>query len=124
MHRILLVSPNPAALAVFIQSLQAGVKDTIKLASSAQDALELIPGAAPDLIVLDEIPGAPPDFELVRKIMHRNALINVAMISRMTEQEFHDAAEGLGILMQLPPGPGRPEAEALLSSLNRMETGS
>ena len=60
------------------------------------------------------------DFALVRKIMLLNALINVVMVGRLPEKEFHDSAEGLGILMQLPPQPGLPEAEALMARLARI----
>jgi hypothetical protein len=40
------------------------------------------------------------------------------MIGGVPEKEFHDSAEGLGILMQLSPQPGLQEAETLIARLN------
>lgn len=117
MYRIAIVSAKPASLSVLVQALQADGRIAVEWASSGGEALKLIVGAAPDLMILDEEEGEPPDFSLVRKIMRQNALINIVMIGRLPEKEFHEAAEGLGVLMQLPPKPGRPEAEALIARL-------
>jgi len=117
MYRIVLVSSNPASLAVLARALQADSRVIFERVTSGEEALALIQHAAPDLMILDEKEGELPDFALVRKIMQQNALINVAMVSRLWEKDFHDAAEGLGILMQLPSQPGLAEAEALLARL-------
>jgi chemotaxis response regulator CheB len=120
MYRIAIVSAKPASLSVLAQALQADGRIAVEWASSGGEALKLIAGAAPDLMILDEKEGEPPDFSLVREIMRQNALINIAMIGGLPEKEFHEAAEGLGVLMQLPPKPGRPEAEALLARLSAL----
>jgi CheY-like chemotaxis protein len=117
MYRTLIVSSNPSSLSALSQALQAGGRISVEWVGSGEEALELVKRAAPDLMILDEKEGEPPDFALVRKIMQQNALINIVMIGRLPEKEFHDAAEGLGILMQLPPQPGTAEAEALLTRL-------
>ena len=117
MYRIVLVSSKPASLSVLAQALQTDARMAVEWVASGEEALTLIKRAAPDLMILDEKPGEPMDFALVRKIMQQNALINVVMVGRLPEKEFHESAEGLGILMQLPPQPGLPEAEALLARL-------
>ncbi len=121
MYRIVFVSSNPASLSVLAQALQADTRIAIEWVASGEEALALIKCAAPDLMILDGNPGEPMDFALVRKIMHLNALINVVMVGRLPEKEFHDSSEGLGLLMQLPPQPGLLEAEALLARLTLIE---
>jgi chemotaxis response regulator CheB len=120
MHRIVVVSSKPASLSVLAHALQAVTRIAVEWVSSGEEALTLIKCAAPDLLILDGNPGEQMDFALVRKVMQLNALINVVMVGRLPEKEFHDSAEGLGILMQLPPQPGLPEAEALLNRLTRL----
>jgi CheY-like chemotaxis protein len=120
MFRIVIVSSNLSSLSALSQALQVGGRLSVEWVGSGEDALELVKRAAPDLFILDEKEGEPPDFALVRKIMQQNAMINVIMVGRMPEKDFHDAAEGLGILMQLPSQPGPAEAEALLARLKRV----
>jgi len=117
MYRIVFVSSKPASFSVLAQALQADIRIAVEWVASGEEALALIKRAAPDLMILDGNPGEPLDFALVRTIMQLNALINVVMVGRMPEKEFHESAEGMGILMQLPFQPGLPEAEALLARL-------
>ncbi|RPI79302.1 MAG: response regulator [Desulfobacteraceae bacterium] len=117
MYRIAIVSLKFSSFSVFSQALQAGGRISVEWIGSGEEALELVKRAAPDLMILDEKEGEPPDFALVRKIMQQNAMVNVVMIGRMPEKEFHEAAEGLGVLMQLSPQAGSAEAEALLTRL-------
>ena len=117
MYRIVFVSSKPESFSVLAQALKADTRIAVEWVASGEDALALIKRSAPHLMILDENPGEPMDFALVRKIMQLNALINVVMVGRLPEKEFHESAEGLGILMQLPPQPGLQEAEALLGRL-------
>ena len=117
MYRIVIVSSKPESFLVLAQALQTYTGIAVEWVASGEEALMLIKRAAPDLMILDGNPGEPVDFALVRKIMQLNALIHVVMVGQLPEKEFHDSAEGLGILMQLPPQPGLPEAEALLARL-------
>jgi hypothetical protein len=44
-------------------------------------------------------------------------MINCAAISSLSHKDFHEASEGLGVLMQLPESPGRDDAAKLLEHL-------
>jgi chemotaxis response regulator CheB len=118
MYRIIFVSSKPASFSIFAKALQADTRIAVEWVASKDEALTMIKCAAPDLMILDEDPGEPMAFALVSKIMQLNAFVNVVMVGQMPEKEFHDKSEGLGVLMQLPPQPGLPEAEALLARLN------
>jgi CheY-like chemotaxis protein len=117
MYRIVIVSSKPESFSVLAGALQADSRIAVEMVASGDQALALLISAAPNLVILDEKAGGPSDLEFVRSIMQRNALIDVIVVSRLSEKEFHEASEGLGILMQLPPRPGLPEAEALLARL-------
>jgi len=117
MYRIVIVSSKPESFSVLAGALQADSRIVIERVAAGDQALALVISAAPNLVILDEKAGEPSDFEFIRSIMQRNALIDAVVVSRLSEKEFHESSEGLGILMQLPPRPGLPEAEALLARL-------
>jgi DNA-binding response OmpR family regulator len=73
--------------------------------------------ATPALMILDGRPDDKRVFQLVRDLIMANASIPIAVVSQMPEKEFEAAGEGLGILAQLKPYPGKPEARMLISKL-------
>jgi len=117
MYRIVLVSSKPAFFSALAQALQTDTGMSVEWVASGEEALTSIKRAAPDLMILDEKSEETPDFALARNIILHDALINVVMVSRLPEKEFHESAEGLGILLQLPPQPGPREVETLLARL-------
>ena len=56
-------------------------------------------------------------FTLVARLMQQNALIFTAVVSGLSEADFHEAGEGLGILLALPRHPGAAEAGQVLAAL-------
>jgi hypothetical protein len=55
--------------------------------------------------------------EAVRELMKTNALLNTALVSGLSPEDFHEASEGLGVLVQLPESPGEKEALEIVSGL-------
>ena len=55
--------------------------------------------------------------QAVIDIMMINASVHTAVVSDMDPDEFHEATEGLGILMPLPTSPKADDAERLLKAL-------
>ncbi|HML61609.1 MAG TPA: hypothetical protein PKD41_11995 [Solidesulfovibrio sp.] len=89
----------------------------VHVVATAEDAAKAVADAAPQLCVVDAgLPDADP-FALVARIMRQNAMVNTAVVSTLSDEDFHEAGEGLGILMRLPPAPGQTEADALLTAL-------
>jgi hypothetical protein len=58
--------------------------------------------------------------EFIRKVVSKNPMINSAAISSLPPEDFHNASEGLGILMQLPWKPNEADAARLLRHLNKI----
>ena len=73
-----------------------------------------------DLVVADETLDDMTGEALARKLVAANPLINCALVSALAPKAFHEATEGLGILMQLPPAPQQSDGEELMARLNQI----
>ncbi|MBT3310570.1 MAG: response regulator [Desulfobacterales bacterium] len=70
-----------------------------------------------DLIVIDEKLPEMNGLECIEKLIYLNPMLNCASISSLSPDEFHEASEGLGLLMQLPEKPDKEDALKLLDHL-------
>ena len=93
---------------------------TIDWVASGQAVLEAVTGTPVDLVVADEDLGDMKGLELIKRLVAVNPLINCALVSSLTENAYHEASEGLGILMQLPVEPGQKHADMLLEQLQQL----
>ena len=75
---------------------------------------------APHLVIIDaDLPDTAP-LELVQKLLMVNAMANTAVVSPLSDEEFHEDSEGLGILSRLTEKPGENDAATLLVKLKRV----
>lgn len=72
------------------------------------------------LLIVDETLTDMSGLELVEKIVVVNPIINCALVSPLSRDDFHEASEGLGVLMQLPPRPSETEGRELLKCLKQI----
>ncbi len=70
-----------------------------------------------DLIIIDEKVDGQPGLDIAKDMIRVNAMANLALVSGLAPEEFHEASEGLGILAQLPLNPDEKDAELLLNAL-------
>ncbi len=115
--KILLVSPSPAGSAPFASSLAAELGASLARAAGGEEALRLVASEKPALVILDEQIRDMEALEFIRRVLMVDAFINLAVITAMSEEEFHQAYEGLGVLAKLPPRPGAGEAKELAEKL-------
>ena len=113
---ILLVTARPRGLTDFTAALAAGGAH-VTIAPDAAKALEVAAVARPVLCVADENLPDLDAFTLVARLMQQNALIFTAVVSGLSEADFHEAGEGLGILKRLPQNPDAAAAKDLLATL-------
>jgi two-component SAPR family response regulator len=73
-----------------------------------------------DLIVADEVLGDMTGLEFIRGAVSQNPMVNCAAISSLPPEDYHEASEGLGIMMQLPVRPGEEYAAILLDNLKNI----
>jgi DNA-binding NarL/FixJ family response regulator len=117
MLRIVLATARPQALEAFVTALSSNPEVHVQPVDRSAAALEATRTAAPQLVIIDQgLKDAKP-LELVQKLLRVNAMVNTAVVSPLSEDEFHEASEGLGVLARLPENPGASEAGALLHKL-------
>jgi CheY-like chemotaxis protein len=119
LREILLVTPNRSIFG----DIAAAIHDMgghIRWATSGGQAIERIGHQPVDLVVTDEQLGDMTGLEFIADVVAVNPAINCATVSSMSDKAFHQASEGLGILMKLPPAPGRTDADRLITRLNQI----
>jgi len=122
MRDIVLVTTEPNNLRVLAKRLKKDLQVEIRFVKTRVEAIKAASTATPALMILDAQSNAKRVFQLVRDLIMVNAGIPIAVVSQMSEKEFEAAGEGLGILAQLKPNPGRPEAQMLISKLKILKT--
>ncbi|MBW1608879.1 MAG: response regulator [Deltaproteobacteria bacterium] len=121
MIKILLVTSEREPFSEFARVLKQ--KDDIELTwtETGQEALEAISDNPVDLVIVNENIGDMTGIEFMKKLLPINPMINSAAVSPLSPEEFHEASEGLGVLVQLPVDPGKFEAEDLLKRLKNLK---
>jgi len=117
MLRILLVSARPETLRAFIEGLGSDPDVRLEQAGTGKEALDAVRNAFPHLAIVDSELLGTESLSLVSKLIEVNAMVNTAVLSPLSENEFHEASEGLGVLSALPLLPGRRDATELLRRL-------
>jgi len=121
MFRYAVVTGRPDRFAVLVQTftrLAAG-SDAAWHRNGAL-ALKAAAASPVDLMIIDEDLEDYAALEVVRRLMAVSAAINTAVVSSLPPQQFHEWAEGLGVLAQLPPFPDEANAESLIARLRSL----
>lgn len=87
---------------------------------SAAETLKAVDAGGIDLVVVGQSLADTSPVDCITRLVRQNAMINCAMISDMEQDAFHEATEGLGILMQLPPNPSSDDAAVLLAKIKSL----
>jgi len=117
MLHIVLASARPEAMQIFAAALSSNPAVNLQRVVSGAEALEAMRTKAPALVIIDvDLPDMAP-LDLVQKLLMVNAMVNTAVVSPLSDEEFHEASEGLGILGRLPDDPGVSDADEILDKL-------
>jgi DNA-binding NarL/FixJ family response regulator len=120
MLHIVLVTARAQAMQAFAAALASNPEVNLHQVISGAEALEAARSTAPQLVIIDaDLPDTAP-LDLVQKLLMVNAMVNTAVVSPLSDEEFHEATEGLGILGRLPNDPGGREAGELLHKLRKV----
>ncbi len=120
MIKALLLTTSKESWADFSATLEQYDKIELLLVASGAEAFKILENQDIHLIITDENLNDMSGLDFVRKLVAVNPIINCAAASSLSADDFHEASEGLGIFMQLPPCPGRQDASALLLRLNKI----
>jgi CheY-like chemotaxis protein len=101
-------------------ALETLFQATIHWAGTGKETIEKAGSLLPTLTVIDETLPDMDGLAAVRGLMEANALLNTALVSTLTPEDFHEFSEGLGVLLQLPQTPGEKEAREIIASLKKI----
>jgi hypothetical protein len=73
-----------------------------------------------DMIIIDEKLHGRLGTSIAKDMIRVNALAHLALVSALSPEDFHEAAEGLGVLACLPSNPDEKDAEKLLKTLSAL----
>ncbi len=116
---ILLVTPRAQALAAFAEALGRGSGLPVASVATWGEALAVMKAAPPLFMVLDQGLAEGTPLELALTALTVNAMVNLAVVSPLGEEEFHEASEGLGILAPIPVDPAAADGAALAQVFRR-----
>ncbi len=120
MLHVLLVTARREILQSFIEGLSSDPEVCLEQVTSGAEALSIVRTQCPHLVIIDSGPPDTETLDLVREMIRVNAMVNTAVISPLSDTEFHDESEGLGVLCRLPLEPGSNDSEALLQKLREI----
>jgi len=91
---------------------------TFDWTDTAQSALSMLSRGKFDLFIIHEQLPDTTGRDLIEKVLFQNAMMNCVVLSAMLPEDFHEAYEGLGVLMQFPLNPDEKHVLKLLEHLN------
>lgn len=119
MIKTIYTSSNNHFLNEVIEGFQ-GVGIHITPVDSGTKALEMMSDTSFKMLITDETLEDMSGKELIEKAVMQNPFISFAVTSSMSTKDFHDAYEGLGVLMQLSCPPRMSDAEKLAEQLGKI----
>ena len=93
---------------------------TTEWTDTAGKALSRLSKEKFDLFITEEQLPDTTGRDLIEKVLFKNAMMNTVVLSALSHEDFHEAYEGLGVLMQFPLVPGKKQARDLLDHLSRI----
>lgn len=117
--KILLVADCDTSLAPLERALTEHPAVVVLRCRTKRRMLEWSATTEIDLVIIAESLQGISGLAMAAELVVKNPLVNIALVSPLDGDTFHEESEGLGILMQLPEDPGPPAARALL---DRLET--
>jgi len=118
MSKILLVSKGSASLADLADELIKRKEFDVIQVQSGEEALSLVRENRADVVIAADVLSDGLALPFVQELMREHPLINCAMVSSLSPEDFHELTEGLGLFMQLPLHPGAEEAKKMIQFLD------
>ena len=118
--RILIVGKDETRFSVLAAALQRQQETRIVCAATGIAGLATLKGKQVDLAIVDEKLDDMSGIDFVKLLVKAYPLVNTAIVSTLTTEEFHEATDGLGVLLQLPREPRQKDAATLLGILEKI----
>lgn len=120
MIRILLVFKDNGLKPDFVNGLVQSGKAEVEISENGDQALKILGDKKFDLAVAAETLTDMTGIAFIEKLIMINPMINTAVASDLPKDDFHEATEGLGVLMAVPLNAGKEDALYLLDYLDKI----
>ncbi|MDY0362376.1 MAG: hypothetical protein RBR08_13065 [Desulforegulaceae bacterium] len=112
MKNVLIVSGNREKLKE-VEKIFASDQDyKVFFAKRKEQVLDLVKNNFFTLVICDESTADDfPGKNLIEEIIKINAMVNTVLVSTLSDEDFHEFTEGLGILKKISPNPDEKEAK-------------
>lgn len=117
---IIIATGEKDRFSTLASSLKNQIRSNIHWAESGSAALTAAKNLSPLMVIIDEALPDMSGLDFARKLLKVNALIYTALVSGLSQEDFHEASEGLGVLVQLPFSPEKKNAEDIVSGLRNV----
>ncbi len=121
MENLLLVCSDKELLSDLASSLERDKDVEVSWAKSGLEALKSVSSLDFDLVITDETLADMTGLELAGKLLSVNPMIHCASVTSLSQKEYHEKSEGLGLMDPLPERPGENDAERLLRDLRQIK---
>ena len=95
-------------------------KAEIYRANSGNEAFDMLADKRINLVITDESLGDMTGLEFAKKLISINPMVHCAVVSSLSSKDYHEASEGLGLIMPLPVQPEKRHIEQLLFQVNKI----
>ncbi len=120
MIRVLLIGHEESHLSSLSQKLWQYNNVSVMKFDSGRIGLDLIHYNKVDFVIADEQLEDMTGLKFVERLVDVNPMMNCALISSLSVEDFHEATEGLGIIAQLPTQPDENQIEEMIHRLNKI----
>ncbi len=116
----LIISADKKWLSVISSMFQRKGDVFVLEAESGETGISMIKENHFDLVVADEQLPDMSGLDFIKKLIRVNPMSNCAAVSGLSHEDFHEASEGLGVLMQLPLDLKEEHVESLMARFNKI----
>ena len=122
MIHFLIVSNHMDSMNLFEQGLAQHCECRIDRANTGQEALSKVMDKALnyDLVIVDKEVSGTSGKRWLSKIITANPMVNTALVSDLSDEDFHEDTEGFGVLMKISPSPDQSEAGHVVERLTKV----
>jgi len=117
-RRLLMATEKRAFFEPILENLVKDGRVAVDWAPDSATALARVKAARPDLLIVDARIESRDGFDLCRNVLQVDAFVNMAAVSDLADDKFHEASEGLGLVGRLPSRPAVEDFERLLDLLD------
>lgn len=117
MINILLVANEEPAITEMTMALADYHQVKLERSSSLDHVKRLLSENQYRLAIISEITDGMNSVDLAKLLVCVNPMVNFAVMSDLSSEEYEEAAEGLGLVTQLPTQPGREDIKTLMGKL-------